>query len=326
MTLTRYLYNKEHVEYSFFLSLLKRDREQAKFWIYELYHSGFKQECFALVWKLYYQLYAGFFVNLEELLKRQTLEWMEDNSRDWTIGTIVENMARREPCIEFRRVFTKGRSAPPGLDAYVTKILEDDTIDPEQVFSEFTQKYNCFRTKGKNAYESFCDTIAKIPMLPKREAYAARLFTGVFLLDSGNGFDRKVYVILGKDDVAKYKNKPFVQGKSWKILRRERKYTADMPPDSAETSFDETWLSRAYGSPIWRQRIEKYGGKLVDGEIQFGSEEQEEQFDLWYNLEPDEQPAGSMSCNRTFKSWTDISSKYSCEPFNEWASTYTLSL
>ena len=325
MTLTRYLYNKDHVVHSLLLSLLNRDREQAKFWIYEIYYSGFKQECFALVWKLYYQLYAGFFVNLEELLKRQTLEWMDDNTRDWTIGTIVENMARREPCIEFRRIFTKDRSAPPGLDGYITKIL-DEASDPKDVFSEFVQKYGCFEAKGKKAHESFCDTINRIPMLPLREACAARLFTGVFLQDSSNGFDRKVYVILGKDDVAQYKNKPFVQGKSWKILRRERKYQTEIPPDGEDTSFDETWLSRAHESPIWRQRIDKYGGKLVDGEIQFGSEEQEEQFHIWYNMEPDEQPAGTMLCKKTFKSWTDISSKYACDPFNEWASTYKLSL
>ena len=326
MTLTRYLYNKDNVEYSLFLSLLNRDREQAKFWIYELYHSGFKEECFTLVWKLYYQLYAGFFVNLEELLKQQTLQWMEDNTRDWTIGTIVENMARREPCIEFRRIFTKDRNAPPGLDEYITKIMQDEASDPKDVFSEFVQKYGCFQAKGKKAHESFCDTISKIPMLPLREAYAARLFTGVFLLDSGNGFDRKVYVILGKDDVAQYKNKPFVQGKSWKILRRERKYKEEIPPDSVDTPFDEAWLTRAHGSPIWRQRIEKYGGKLVDGEIQFSSEEQEEQFHMWYNMEPDEQPVGAMSCKKTFKFWNKINLKYACEPFNEWASTYTLPL
>ena len=326
MTLTRYLYNKSHVEYSFFLSLLNRDREQAKFWIYELYHSGFKRECFALVWELYYQLYAGFFVNLEELLKQQTLQWMEDNSRDWTIGTIVENMARREPCIDFRRIFTKDRNAPPGLDEYVTKILSDEASDPQEVLSEFIQKYGCFRLKAKKAYDSFLDTLAKIPILSRREACAARLFTGVFLLDSVNGFDRKVYVILGKDDVAQYKNKPFVQGKSWKILRKERKYTAEIPPDGEDAPLDETWLSRAYESLVWRQRIEKYGGVLVNGEIEFVNEDQEEQFDLWYNLEPDEQPSGTMSCKKTFKSWTDISSKYACEPFNEWASTYKLPL
>lgn len=309
------------MEYSLFLSLLNRDREQAKFWIYELYHSGFKQECFVLVWKLYYQLYAGFFVNLEQLLKQQTIEWMEDNSRDWTIGTIIENMARREPCIEFYKIFTLEYSAPSGLDAYVTKILREETSIKE-VLSEFVRKYGCFEVKGKKAYESFSDTITKIPMLPLREACAARLFTAVFLLDSGNRFDKKVYVILGKDDVAQYKNKPFVQGKSWKILRRERKYVIDIPPNSRD-GYDDSWLSNAYESPIWRQRIEKYGGKLVDGEIQFTDENQGEQFDLWYNMEPDEQPAGIMSCKRTFMTWNEVFTKYACAPFNEWASTYT---
>ena len=325
MILTRYLYNKEHVEYSLFLSLLNRDKEQAKFWIYELYHSGFKQECFELVWKLYYQLYAGFFANLEELLKRQTLEWIEDNSRDWTIGTIVENMARREPCIEFYLICTQIKLAPSGLGEHITKML-DETSDCRSIFLEFTQKYGCFQSKGQRAYVSFCDTLSNITLLPLRYACVARLFTGVFLLDSNNKFDRKVYVILGKNDVALYKNKPFVQGKSWKILRRECKYQVEIPPDDTDTRLDDNWLSHAFGSPVWRQRIEKYGGTIIDGKIQFGSEDNEEKFHLWYGMEPDEQPIDIMHVNKTFSSWNDIHSKYACEPFNEWASTYTLSL
>ena len=325
MILTRYLYNKEHVEYSLFLALLNRDREQAKFWIYELYHSGFKQECFALVWKLYYQLYSGFFVNLEELLKHQTLEWMEDNSRDWTIGTIVENMARREPCIELYMICEQIQTSPSGLGEYVAKIL-DQTTDPQSAFLEFTHKYGCFQNKGHKSHVSFCDTLSKITMLPLRYAYVSRLFTGVFLLDPNNGFDRKVYVILGKNDVTQYKNKPFVQGKSWKILRRECKYQVEIPPGSADTPLDGNWLFNAFGSPIWRQRIEKYGGSLIDCEIKFESEDNEEKFHLWYGMEPDEQPLSVMLRNRTFSSWNDVRSKYACEPFNEWASTYTLSL
>ena len=325
MILTRYLYNKEHVEYSLFLALLARDKERAKFWIYELYYSGFKQECFAIVWKLYYQLYAGFFVNLEELLKRQTLEWMEDNSRDWTIGTIVENMARREPCIEFYLICKQVRMAPSGLDEYVSKIL-DETSDSRSVFSELKQKLGCFNHKGQLAYESFCDTLEKIPMLPLQHALVARLFTGVFLLDSNNRFDRKIYVILGKNDVAQYKNKPFVEGKSWKILRRERKYQVELPPDTVYARLDDNWLSNAFNSPIWRQRIEKYGGSLTDGLIKFDSEDNYEQFHSWYGMEPDEQPLGIMLSNRSFSSWDEINAKYTCAPFNEWASTYTLSL
>jgi len=326
MTFTRYLYNKEHVKYSLLLSLLNRDPNQAKFWIYELYYSGFKYECFTIVWQLYYQLYAGFYVNLENLLKQQTLEWIDDNSHDWTIGTIVENMARQEPCIEFQRIFQKEHNAPDGLDAYIRKILDDDTIDPEKVFSEFVQQYNCFRLKGRKAYESFRDTISKIPMISTRQAYASRLFTGVFLLDPSNGFDKKVYIILSKDDITQYKNKPFVQNKSWKILRRERKYIIEIPPDSINVLFDAKWLLFAYSSPIWRKRIEKYGGKLVDETIIFEDEDQEEQFNLWYNMEPDEQSSKTMSFIQTYRSWTDIASKYACKPFNEWALTYKLPL
>ena len=322
MTLTRYLYNKEHVEHSLFLALLNRNREHAKFWIYELYHSGFKRECFAIVWKLYYQLYAGFFVNLEELLKRQTLEWMEDNSRDWTIGTIVENLARCEPCIEFYLICKQIQMAPSELGEHVTRIL-DETANPQSVFSEFLGRFN---RKGLRAYESFCDTLNKIPMIPLRYALVARLFTGIFLLDPGNGLDRKIYIILGKDDVSQYKNKPFVEGRSWKILRRERIYQVEMPPDSTDTPLDDDWLSYAFNSPVWRKRIEKYRGRLIDGKIQFENDEIEEQFHSWYGMEPDEQPLNTMVRNRTFSSWEDIHSKYACKPFNEWASTYTLSL
>jgi hypothetical protein len=251
---------------------------------------------------------------------------MEDNSRDWTIGTIVENMAYREPCIEFQRIFKKCRNAPPGLDTYISQILEDTTTDPAAVFAGFVHKYGCFQVKGKAVHDSLYDTLSQIPMVHVREAYAARLFTGLFLLNSNNRFDMKVYVILGKDDVAQYKNKPFVQNKSWKILRRERKYVAEIPPDDMRTTFHDNWLSHAYGSPIWRHRIVKYGGTLVDGEIHFASEEKEECFYLWYDMEPDEQSSNIMLCNRTFTSWTDIHSKYACEPFNEWASIYTLSV
>jgi hypothetical protein len=321
MILTRYLYNKERVEHSLFLALLDRDGEQAKFWVYELYHSGFKRDCFALVWKLYYQLYAGFFVNLEDLLKRYTLEWMEDNSRDWTIGTIIENMARCEPCIEFYLICEQVMLAPSGLGAYATKILcENETSDPKYAFSEFTQKYGCLPSK---VHAAFCDTLQQIPMLPVRYAYVARLFTCVFLQDPNNGFDRKRYIILGKDDVAQYKNKPFVQGKSWKIMRRMRQYRAGMPTGAADVQLYDKWLSHAFGSPIWRRRIEKYGGVLMDGEIRFANEDNEEQFRSWYDMEPDEQPNCIMSRDITFSSWDEIHSKYACESFNEWASVYT---
>jgi hypothetical protein len=44
MILTRYLYPKNNAEYSLKVALFQGDREQALFWAYELYFSGFKQQ------------------------------------------------------------------------------------------------------------------------------------------------------------------------------------------------------------------------------------------------------------------------------------------
>ena len=38
---TRYLYNKTEVKQSLFIALLNRKRDEAMFWAYELYFSGF---------------------------------------------------------------------------------------------------------------------------------------------------------------------------------------------------------------------------------------------------------------------------------------------
>ena len=100
MILTRYLYNKEYVEYSLFLSLLERDKEEALFWTYELYFSGFKKETMYLMWKFYFTLYSAFYVNLETQLYEKTNMWLDDMSNDKIIGNIVINVASREPCID----------------------------------------------------------------------------------------------------------------------------------------------------------------------------------------------------------------------------------
>ena len=73
MILTRYIYDKDNLQYSILLALLKKDREQVKFWTYELYYSGFKMEAFHLLWELYYKLYYISYPNMERFMKKQTL-------------------------------------------------------------------------------------------------------------------------------------------------------------------------------------------------------------------------------------------------------------
>ena len=46
LTYTRYLYSLEDVKLSYVISLLNKDLRQCYFWIYEMYYSGFQNECF----------------------------------------------------------------------------------------------------------------------------------------------------------------------------------------------------------------------------------------------------------------------------------------
>jgi hypothetical protein len=53
VVLTRYLYNKSEVEISFTKSLFDRKPDDALFWGYELYYSGFTDEVFEIVLRIY---------------------------------------------------------------------------------------------------------------------------------------------------------------------------------------------------------------------------------------------------------------------------------
>ena len=53
---TRYLYEKDEVKLSLLLCILNK-KEEAIFWAYELYYSGFKTELVNLFWTMYYDFY-----------------------------------------------------------------------------------------------------------------------------------------------------------------------------------------------------------------------------------------------------------------------------
>ena len=56
---TRYLYEKEEVELALTFALLNKKDDEALFWAYELYYSGFKSDLIQLLWNIYYNFYAS---------------------------------------------------------------------------------------------------------------------------------------------------------------------------------------------------------------------------------------------------------------------------
>ena len=56
-TLTRYLYPKHNVEQSLIYAILEQNKNEACFWAYELYYSGFRKEFFDLIISVYFMFY-----------------------------------------------------------------------------------------------------------------------------------------------------------------------------------------------------------------------------------------------------------------------------
>ena len=93
MILTRYSYPKNNVEYSLIIALLQENREEAKFWAYELYFSGFKQQ----VLRGLLLIFEEYFV--DSVRKTKIANYLhkkidEPTRKDSIVATVVENIIR----------------------------------------------------------------------------------------------------------------------------------------------------------------------------------------------------------------------------------------
>jgi hypothetical protein len=92
---TRYLYIKDEVKIALLLALLDK-KEDAVFWAYELYMSGFKQETFEYIWQIYYDFYATLNPTFEEYFIKKHTEWITNECKNnFILGIIIKNLLVR---------------------------------------------------------------------------------------------------------------------------------------------------------------------------------------------------------------------------------------
>jgi hypothetical protein len=95
LVFTRYLYLKDEVKLALLVSILQK-KDEAIFWGYELYHSGYKNEVFEFIWKIYYDFFATLNPTFESYLLKKYSEWIEIE-QSAIVGTIIQNLLIR-PC------------------------------------------------------------------------------------------------------------------------------------------------------------------------------------------------------------------------------------
>ena len=92
ITFTRYLYEKTQVIWSLEKSMLDGQREEALFWTYELYHSGFQEDMWELTKGIYAKHYECENPHFRKFMETTYAEWKRSKDA-CLLGTIVGTLA-----------------------------------------------------------------------------------------------------------------------------------------------------------------------------------------------------------------------------------------
>jgi hypothetical protein len=96
--LTRYLYSFVEAEQSLFLCILKQDFEQALYWGYELYFSGFDEEMFEFCCKMAEEFYRKK-VSMKKYIMSQKDKWLKNTENHILIGNSIALLCNNNPNI-----------------------------------------------------------------------------------------------------------------------------------------------------------------------------------------------------------------------------------
>jgi hypothetical protein len=120
---TRYLYSVIEVRQSLLMALLDRQRDEALFWVYELYFSSEGRPAFDYVAQIYEYLYKHHNPEFETFINNLLLEWEKDTELHHHIGTIVWNLCGRDYCVAtFINEIIHIKAVPVSIEKPKTKL------------------------------------------------------------------------------------------------------------------------------------------------------------------------------------------------------------
>ena len=91
LVFTRYLYIKDEVKLSLLMAILNKSND-AIFWAYELFYSGFKHELFQFIWIIYYDFFATLNPSFELYLLKKQSEYLSKSFEERHISSLIQNL------------------------------------------------------------------------------------------------------------------------------------------------------------------------------------------------------------------------------------------
>jgi hypothetical protein len=325
---TRYLYVKQEVELALLVSILNKS-DDAIFWAYELYYSGFKNELFELIWKIYYDFFATLnpayeaylikkhkeFVTLDEhrLISSiiQDLLFRPFNTDVFLIGIICFNFENDCKYHHSAEKITEIESCRKNLMQWIHtndyRSLSDwilninkDTIDITNIYNECLDIFELTKSKLIKEFNTsikfITDTQINIDKNIILLAKIMALFSKKHNLKKG----KSTYISVEPEDIIPYETICCV--KHYKILENacicgidDFKHLSLFKLKRNKYNLKErywyNWLYYASFSPLWLERISQYDGIIdhTNKTVLFDDDDLMEDFYSLYGLEPDEQ-------------------------------------
>jgi hypothetical protein len=304
--LTRYLYVKEEVMYSLMNALLNKEREEALFWCYEIYYSGFKEEIIIYLIQLYYDFYVSCNKDLHGFLLSLVSDWTKNNKKHWIPGAIIENLVNHDiytDSITLQKLENKNDYANDSIKQHelyplILSIMACNT--DEDIICWFNEPHPV-KKNIKSTIDDLVDTFVPLTSVHLAPLVKSATVAMLFYIYNHQNINR-IRLVLDNAAIEAYKTVIHVPGRGRNILKKMRIYQTNTDADAMGifSRKDQTveeyshmlneWLFYASGSPIWLDRIKKYRG-IIDYEkqrVDFEDDDTEE-FYSYYSYDLDEE-------------------------------------
>jgi hypothetical protein len=315
---TRYLYKKQSVEIALMMSLLEKKTEEALFWGYELYHSGFRKELFELFIKIYYDFYACLNQSFGTFLMVKYNEYLIENNflEDRVVSMIINNFITRPYNLD---VFTLRCFVSINKKNNIKKILFKEMLENKDFENITSYVYSLKEKDIKKNIEIIIEYFEKMVKINKNlfkqldnckkynistldmKTILLSIILHLYSLFNNMKMGKNIYVIVQPEEVIKYNT--IIIKPCYKVLSNVCLYSVDESKylDLFEMNNNQNiniinaylneWLYYSSFSPIWNQRIDSFKGRINHDKkcVIFPNDDLEEAFYEEFNYEPDEQ-------------------------------------
>jgi len=307
---TRYLYEKEEVKLSLLFAILKR-KEEAAFWAYELYYSGFKDELKDLFWSIYYDFFATLNPAFNIYLLKQLKEPIKD---DKIVAQLVENFKIRPFNLDvfmlrhqvklFEVEKNQGFDIENGnYSGLANCILEEANLVKylEGAIEHFEKKG--LKINKKKMVGDFNKIIKVVKSCCKNVILLAQILH-LYSLEQNIKMGKNLYVVVESEEIVMYETiLANSKIRTHKVLELGRLYEIDSDnylslfqlkreKVNIKNAFLDNWLYYTLETPFWSEKIARNNGTINNEERLVCFNEETDDFDnFWdsYNYEPDEQ-------------------------------------